>query len=572
LICALELIRNTEQGASLGDWPFEIGLWFGSPARLALKDCPWCGTALDRDALEPSPPWDQIGNVRVKCANRLCGFNGRDRYLPIVFSDESICRRLPCFLLATMDRFAALPWLGRMGGLFGTADRFDGDGFYGPCDPNAGGPLPGGRLLPPDLMIQDDADLHSGPISAIAGLYETVVDKLSAIGNVRPKIVGSAATARKSAEHIGALFGRLDVSIFPPPGADWKQSFFAQTVPLHDTPGRLYASVAAPGRNRLSVLLRIYLALLCRAHRLRDFAASDLYLTMLGYFDVLPEQTGPMRLLGGELRSRALGYVDRKKLRDNDEPVNRQDLEGLASELANHLEWSATSPSHDPEPGLMVIIGQPLTTAEYIESTGRVGRDKNRPGLVVTVLDPGKPRDRAYFERFTALHESFYRGGDAPGATPFSARALDRDLAPAMTALARHGLKAMTPPEAADAIVTDRANLEFVPEALRLRSEIHSNGKVDSQAVKSKTEALLDTWDMAAKEERSANLGMKYYEGEGDGPVFLLRDFLSTELMMPPLSHWKAEFRSKWSMSDGEPGVRISVEGPEGRRLDEDNP
>jgi hypothetical protein len=572
LICALESIRNTEQGASLGDWPFEIGLWFGSPARLSLKDCPWCGTAFDSDALEPSPPWNQIGNVRVKCANRLCKFNGRDHYLPVVFSDESICRRLPCFLLATMDRFAALPWLGRMGGLFGAVDRFDGDGFYGPCDPDLGDPLPGGRLLPPELMIQDDADLLSGPMSTIAGLYETVVDQLSATGNERPKIVGSAGTARKSSAHIGALFGRLDVSIFPPPGPDWKHSFFAQAVPVDEMPGRLHASVAAPGRNRISVLLRIYLALLCRAHRFRDLSASDLYLTTLGYFDALPGLAGRLRLAGGEIRSRALGYVERKRLRDNDEPVNRQDLEGLTSDLARHLEWSATDPLQDAEPGLMVVIGQPLTAAEYIESTGRVGRDKDRPGLVVAVLDPGKPHDRHYFERFTALHESFYRGGNSPGATPFSARALDRDLAPAMAALARHGLKSMTPPEAADAIVTDRTNLEFVPETLRLRSEIHADGKVDSQAVKSKTEALLDTWETAAKEEQTANSGMKYYENEGDGQVFLLRGFLSPELMTPPLEHWKAEFRSKWNMADDEPVVRIRVEGPEGRRLDEDNP
>jgi hypothetical protein len=572
MICALELIRGTGQGANLGDWPFEIGLWFGTPARLALKSCPWCETAFDRDALEPSPPWNRIGNVRLKCANRQCKFNGRDRYLPIVFSDESICRRLPCFLLAAMDRFAALPWLGRMGGLFGNVERFDGDGFYGPCDPDLGDPLPGGRLLPPELMIQDDADLLSRPVSTVAGLYETVVDKLSALGEVRPKIVGSAATPRRSSAHIGTLFGRLDVRVFPPPGADWKHSFFAQAVPLLSAPGRLYASVAAPGRNRISVLLHTYLALLCRAHRFRDFSVSDPYLAMLRYFDALPEHAGPRRLVSGEVRSRALGYVQRKRLRDNDEPVNRQDLDGLAAELASRLDQAAAGPPQSTEGSLMVIFGQPETAAEYIESTGRVGRDKDSPGLVVTVLDPGKPRDRSCFERFTALHESFYRSGDAPGATPFSARALDRDLAPAVAALARHGLKAMTLPEAAGAIVTDRTNLDFVPETLRLRSEIHSGGKVDSQAVKSKTEGLLDTWEMAAKEERTANLGMKYYEGEGDAPVFLIHGFPSAEPMTPPPSPWKAEFRSKWSMTDTEPAVRIRVEGPEGRRLDEDNP
>ena len=53
----------------------------------------------------------------------------------------------------------------------------------------------------------------------------------------------------------------------------------------------------------------------------------------------------------------------------------------------------------------------------------------NRPGLVVTIFNVHKPRDRSHYERFAAYHESFYRSVEATSVTPFSPRALDRGLA-----------------------------------------------------------------------------------------------------------------------------------------------
>ncbi len=94
--------------------------------------------------------------------------------------------------------------------------------------------------------------------------------------------------------------------------------------------------------------------------------------------------------------------------------------------------------------GLMVVLGQPKTAAEYIQATSRVGRDEEKPGLVVTLLNIHRPRDRSHYERFFAWHSSFYRAVEATSVTPFSPRAIDRGIAAITVALARLGHAKMT--------------------------------------------------------------------------------------------------------------------------------
>ena len=106
------------------------------------------------------PTEAQPRDLRVSCVNRRCPFSG-NRPLPIPAVDEPIYRRLPAFLIATVDKFASLPWVGRTGALFGKVERSDSDGFYGPCDPGVGQRLDG-PLLPPDLIIQDELHLIFG--------------------------------------------------------------------------------------------------------------------------------------------------------------------------------------------------------------------------------------------------------------------------------------------------------------------------------------------------------------------------------------------------------------------------
>ena len=295
LICALELERQ-DNVEKLGEWPFEIGLWVGRaatpnrmgkrgdndphsartrtlryldddsrPSPIPLEECPWCGRKFSKNSFQLKPNSDHPTDLRISCVNRDCKF-GRGIPLPIVTVDEPIYRRLPCFMIATVDKFAALPWTGNVGAFFGRVERYDKQGFYGPCDPTLGNKMPVDRLQPPDLIIQDELHLISGPLGTMVGLYESAIDELCAIQKdgktIRPKIVASTATVRQAETQIRALFNRGVVDIFPPPGPDRRNSFFAETIPSSERNARLYVGIAAQGRSPKVAMLRVYLALL----------------------------------------------------------------------------------------------------------------------------------------------------------------------------------------------------------------------------------------------------------------------------------------------------------------------
>jgi len=208
LVCALELEREQDP-ARYGAWPFEIGLWVGKaatpnvlgrrgdgrsdsarakvqqfktdpngkPSPIPLENCPWCGARFGSDSFALLPDDDQPRELRIVCTNFQCDFT-RDRPLPIVAVDEPIYRRLPAFLIATVDKFASLPWVGEAGALLGGADRHDSAGFYGPAEPGMGRRL--AQPLPaPDLIIQDELHLISGPLGTMAGLYEAAIEALA---------------------------------------------------------------------------------------------------------------------------------------------------------------------------------------------------------------------------------------------------------------------------------------------------------------------------------------------------------------------------------------------------------
>ncbi|MEH2350946.1 MAG: DISARM system helicase DrmA, partial [Nostoc sp.] len=636
MICALELEREQDV-EKLGKWPFEIGLWVGQaatpnrmgkkgdndensarsrtiaflnndrkPSPIPLEDCPWCGTKFTRNSFQLLPNPDQPIDLRISCTNRRCQFRG-DRPLPVLAVDEPIYRRLPCFMIATVDKFASLPWVGETGALFGRVERHDKDGFYSPVYPGRGKALDG-NLPPPDLIIQDELHLISGPLGTMVGLYETAIDALCSREingqKIRPKIVASTATVRRATKQIQALFGRNEVDVFPPPGPDRRDSFFAKTVPAEEKNARTYVGIAAQGRSLKVVLLRTYLALLGVAQKEWLAAGGDKnpdnpadpYMTLLGYFNSLRELGGSRRIVEDEVNSRLIRYSQRKRVgktsglfadrKIDDEPeeltsrVSTSEVADTKSRLESTfdkkervdvvLATNMISVGLDiTRLGLMVVLGQPKTAAEYIQATSRVGRDEDRPGLVVTLLNVHRPRDRSHYERFFAWHATFYRAVEATSVTPFSPRAIDRGIAAITVALARLGHSGMTAPLRAIDILQHRNELNFVIDAIAQRAEMHdkeldgADAETLRQKVRGRVQDLLDLWERIAGEK----INLQYQREVGEAPP-LLFDPLDPELEKKPLQERK--FKAQRSLRDVEPTVNLWVRNPDGFEVEEE--
>jgi hypothetical protein len=560
------------------------------PPPIPLESCPWCGTPFTKDSFSLQPNSDRPTDLRVVCVSRKCEFRG-DRPLPILTVDEPIYARRPAFLIATVDKFASLPWVGDVGRLFGKGEK----------EP----------LLPPELIIQDELHLISGPLGTMAGLYEIAVDHLStreeAGKRIPPKVVASTATTRRAEAQVRALFGRSAVYVFPPPGPDRRDSFFARTVAQSEREPRMYVGLSAKGRSLKVLLLRTYLALLGASQRLFEEAGgaslgeknpADPYLTLLGYFSSLRELGGTRRIVEDEVAARAARYGERRRAGEaagafRDRAIQQEVVELTSRESTakvarakERLALPFTSRDHVDVAlatnmisvglditrlGLMVVLGQPKTTSEYIQATSRVGRDDARPGLVVTLQNVHRPRDRSHFERFGAYHASFYRAVEATSVTPFSARALDRGAAAVAVALARHGLAALTPAAGAGQVEAVRKDLAFVGEEMAERASRHDTEKGAEELealrkrVKSLVDDLLDSWAVLAHEKRQNDVKLAYQAKERGGPpnaFALLRDPLDPELESLPSSARK--FRAQRSMRDVEPSVPLVL-----RRLDD---
>jgi hypothetical protein len=629
LVCALELLRDgpdyrrADGRAMLGDWPIEIGLWVGSdasPNRLGgrgdktegtavrrvrayqsgrdsrapapIKACPWCGTTFTPQSFACTPNAEAPTNLELRCASDTCAFTG-DRALPIVTVDEAIYRRLPAFLIATVDKFAALPWQGQAGAFFGHVDRADATGFYGAAEPGQGRALDGHHLDPPDLVIQDELHLISGPLGTVAGLYEAAIDRLAtreiAGVRIRPKIVASTATVRRAAGQIAALFDRHETRIFPPPGIDRRDSFFALTRAESDAdPARWYLGIAAAGRGPKLVFLQALVTLLAGAEALAEEGGeADAYLTALCYFNALRELGGARRIVEDEVAARLAHYgAERRRLEPPDRPfANRALAEPV--ELTSRVSTDQVAAAKrrletmfdgEGEPvdvalatnmisvgldidrlGLMLMQGQPKTAAEYIQATSRVGRNPARPGLVVVVLNVHKPRDRMHFEQFGHFHHTFYRAVEATSVTPWSARALDRALAAVVVAIARHLRPELTP---ATAVAALAASPETRAAVVRHLVDRAPDDLVGGKArLATLVEGLLDDWIAVAAEQTGAGGKFTY----ADRPQRLLNPLLDPLLANLDPAHRR--FQAGWSMRDVEPAVPLKPRGPEGERV-----
>jgi hypothetical protein len=627
LVCALDLEREANTGR-YGQWPFEIGLWVGKaatpnllgrkgdkrsdsarskvrqfkndpkgkPSPIPLQNCPWCSTRFEPDSFTLLPNDDQPSELRIVCINFECDFTG-DRPLPIVAVDEPIYRRLPAFLLATVDKFAALPWTGPSGVLLGGADRYDQSGFYGAAEPGSGRRL-AAPLPPPDLIIQDELHLITGPLGTMVGLYEATIDTLCRreIGGraVRPKIVASTATVRRAQDQIQALFARSQTRIFPPPGPDRRDSFFARMVPSSETPARLYLGMASQGRNPKEIMRRTWLALMGAAEcAYRDAGGhrternpADPYMTVLGYFNSLRELGGARRIIEEQIQNTIKAYGSRRRIGEETGMFQDRKTFSEVLELTSRVPTNKVAearqrleaPFRDkqrvdcaiatnmisvgldiPRLGLMVVLGQPKTHAEYIQATSRVGRDDDRPGLVVTLLNLYKPRDRSHYERFRHYHETFYRSVEVGSVTPFSARALDRGFAGALVGLARHADPRLTSPQGVKEMANVRAALEqkllgaFLERVRQQPIDDEDEREERLRSVQNRVADLLDSWLWVVADGDKVGVAMQYQPYELRQLRPLLRDLLDQDF---ETEHHR-KFRANRSLRDVEPDVNL---------------
>lgn len=398
--------------------------------------------------------------------------------IPACTVDDQVYRRCPSMIVATVDKFARLAFEGEAATLFGHVDFYHArSGFYregcppgGKSGATAGHPTNHSRfartvapLEPPQLIIQDELHLVEGPLGSMVGLYETVVEKLCERGPrgdvVRPKYVASTATVRQAEDQVRALFDRR-VSNFPPPALSANDTFFARSREEHALdsrrPGRLYVGVSAPGWGALTPIVRVWSALLQAVWERRQAGAPladiDPFWTTVGYFNAIRELAGAVALYRQDIRQRLpdIAVTTPRPLPAEDPPElssRRADPMSLPS-LLDRLEvplpeavdavvaTSMFGTGVDVQRlGLMIVHGQPKTTASYIQATGRVGRSDG--GLVVALLRPARVRDLAHYEFFTAYHRQLYRHVEPVTVAPFAPRARERALGPLAVALLR---------------------------------------------------------------------------------------------------------------------------------------
>jgi hypothetical protein len=211
--------------------------------------------------------------------------------------------------------------------------------------------------------------------------------------------------------------------------------------------------------------------------------------------------------------------------------------------------------------GLMLVQGQPKTAAEYIQATSRVGREADKPGFVLALLNVHKPRDRLHYEGFRHFHECFYRAVEATSVTPWAARALDRALAPVVVAAARHLIPALTPDGAATEVAGYKSARAMIMNMILDRAPAVEvvGGHAALQAA---IDQLLNAWEALANDKR-ANAETLYYGYPREKA--LLHDPLDP--LLASLNPDYRRFTAGRSMRDVEHAAVLKVTDPYGQSL-----
>lgn len=530
LICSLDQLRaaNPDLGG-----PFRIAVWLGGgttpnrfdDAKAALRKlnkgdrkaenpflllrCPWCAAQLG--PLEGMPKKgprvagyaESGGRIVFQCPDRRCPYNSNTG-LPLSVVDDDIYKNPPDFLLGTVDKFATLTWRPEARALFGIG----ADGTR--------------EKSPPGLIIQDELHLISGPLGSVVGLYETAIEALATDDrsepSIKPKIVTSTATIRRFEDQAKALYARSAVRLFPPHGLDAGDSFFAQYATEPDgrqSPGRMYVGIHAPGLGSIQTAqVRTFAALLQAPVDLPD-EQRDPWWTMLSFFNSLRELGTSLSLLQSDIpdyltvmRSRyGLDWDNVRRLRSErvKELTSRlrhdeipQAIEDLQQPYSSGEALDVCIASNIIEVGVdidrlsvMTVVGQPKSTSQYIQVTGRVGRRwKERPGLVATIYGASKPRDRSHFEHFRSYHSRLYAQVEPTSATPFSPPVLDRALHAVLVALVRQ----LGPADLSSWPFDDELERQALSAIELLRARVHEVDPTEAEELERVLKYRLHQW------------------------------------------------------------------------------
>ena len=485
LICACETIRKTygvkvsgkktrfskskeNECPILGDEPITIGLWIGrehTPNKLddakkelhnlkqgygssdnnfQLLKCPWCGAQLTVE--HGKGRWGYFYESRPKhfyyqCPQDGCRFHSSE--IPVMVVDEELYKNPPTLLIGTVDKFAMMTWKEEVNKFFGADEQHRG----------------------PELIIQDELHLISGPLGSIVGLYETAIDYIcNNYGHVKPKIIASTATIRRAKSQCAALYNR-DTRQFPPPGIDAEDSYFARNDVIEHEKGkygRCYVGVMASGKNQVSTEVTTISDLLQLIKILKaPDAVKDTYWTLTAYFNSLKDLGQCESLVADDIKNNLYQFAHRLqtkpryiyKLRELTSRVKTNQLNQIFKELEDIRYHSSEGEKTYPVDivlssnmlsvgvdiarlNILLMVNQPKLNSEYIQATSRVGRSS--PGLVLTLYNQGRSRDQSYYEQFKSFHESYYRFVEPTGATPFSKPARDRALHAVLVAIMRN--------------------------------------------------------------------------------------------------------------------------------------
>ena len=554
LVCAMELLRRQDGIAdprAKGMAPFSIGLWVGNDvtpgtrrdAKAALdrlhkasrpeeanqfqvESCPWCATPIvpkHRSARLNEYGLRLVGrDVLLHCVNQACKFSDE---LPVSVVDEELYETPPTILLATVDKFARLQFLPRAGRLLGLNTAF----------------------RQPSMIIQDELHLLSGPLGTTVAVFDAVIQMLVSASGSSPKIIASTATIRASDEQVQGLYGRK-VALYPPSGFDDDRTFFSQ--PVKSGEGRLYLGLMPQALSQISATVSAAVPLieLPEALARHDDAgvSRDAYWTAVMYHNSLRELGRTGTLVVDDVNARLEPRAERLELDLRVvraarvlELTSRRGPEELPKDLRDLRESADTSDQavdvvlssnmlsvgiDIPRLALMLMVGQPKTTSEYIQATSRVGRGGVR-GVIATLFRSNRARDRSHFETFRGYHEALYRSVEPTSVTPWSVASRDRSLAGALVMLLRHIGPNLAENDDAGKLDRDDAAQRAAIDSLvdRFVDLVESSDAVEVRDTRERVESLLNQWDRRAREARESGQRLVYDRAQGDDKALFKR-------------------------------------------------